>query len=281
MRRTHATHARPAQGRQPLHRPKDRRKCQEGMATIMTQAVTTPRYCHCGARLARDNRGTRCTPCQRSARERVSRAPDVPPTFWESSDRLRDALEAWHMGRVIAAYRTHPFHACPLNQAVVAGWMGITQTQLSRIEVGLPITDLAKLIRWAEVLRIPEDRLWFKVSHRKRVPALANPPQALLSATPAGVAGEVRALTAPARCEPSAGPARPDWPASIPRNQGAVLDEAATAFLGQLRSHLSAHATDGSLPSVATRAHQAQLVQLYHAWVASVRRRQARFAVDR
>ncbi|WP_268762161.1 helix-turn-helix domain-containing protein, partial [Frankia casuarinae] len=32
---------------------------------------------------------------------------------------------------------------------MVAGWMGITQTQLSRIESGEPVTDLTKLIRWA------------------------------------------------------------------------------------------------------------------------------------
>ncbi|WP_239381347.1 helix-turn-helix transcriptional regulator, partial [Frankia sp. CIT1] len=57
--------------------------------------------------------------------------------------------------------------------------MGITQTQLSRIESGTPITDLTKLIRWAEMLRIPEELLWFKLP-RQRPPAgeMQRPPAA-------------------------------------------------------------------------------------------------------
>ncbi|WP_374404266.1 helix-turn-helix domain-containing protein [Frankia sp. Cj3] len=83
------------------------------------------------------------------------------------------------MGHVIAAYRTHPHHGAPLPQEMVARWMGITQTQLSRIESGTPITDLTKLIRWAEMLRIPEELLWFKLP-RQRPPAgeMQRPPAA-------------------------------------------------------------------------------------------------------
>ncbi len=94
----------------------------------------------------------------------------MPPAFWEASDQLRDALDAWHMGQVIAAYRTHPHHGSPLPQEMVARWMGNTQTQLSRIESGAPIADLTKLIRWAQMLRIPEELLWFKLP-RQRPPA--------------------------------------------------------------------------------------------------------------
>lgn len=129
----------------------------------MDQPEAARRYCGCGTRLARDNRETQCGRCQRKARELTSGAPDVPSGFWLASDQLRDALASWHMGRVIAAYRTHPHHAPPLSQEVVAGWVGLTQTQLSRIEAGPPITDLTKLIRWAKVLRIPEALLWFKL----------------------------------------------------------------------------------------------------------------------
>jgi hypothetical protein len=60
---------------------------------------------------------------------------------------MRDALDAWHMGRVIQAYRCHPWHGRPLSQGVVAGWCGLTQTQLSRMENGAPPQDLAKLIQ--------------------------------------------------------------------------------------------------------------------------------------
>jgi transcriptional regulator with XRE-family HTH domain len=68
---------------------------------------------------------------------------------------MRDALATWHMGRVVAAYRNHPFHGRPLPQETVAGWVGITQAQLSRIESGPPIKDLERLIEWARVLHVP------------------------------------------------------------------------------------------------------------------------------
>jgi tetratricopeptide (TPR) repeat protein len=67
------------------------------------------------------------------------------------------------MGRVIQAYRQHPWHGRPLAQEIVAGWMCLTQTQLSRIETGPPLTDLTKLIQWARVLRVPPNLLWFKL----------------------------------------------------------------------------------------------------------------------
>jgi tetratricopeptide (TPR) repeat protein len=90
-------------------------------------------------------------------------APEVPAEFWETA-QLRDALNDWHMGRVIQAYRAHPWHGRPLPQSVVASWVGLTQTQLSRIENGAAPQDLTKLIQWVGVLRIPAHLLWFKVS---------------------------------------------------------------------------------------------------------------------
>lgn len=119
------------------------------------------RYCRsCGARLARDNPDVRCTPCQTTSAN--SGPPDVPDDFWEA-DLIRDALASWHMGRVIAAYRNHPFHGQPLRQEVVAGWVFMTQPQLSRLENGPPIKDLDKLILWARTLRIPGPLLWFSL----------------------------------------------------------------------------------------------------------------------
>ncbi|MFD2420034.1 transcriptional regulator [Amycolatopsis pigmentata] len=76
---------------------------------------------------------------------------------------MRDALDAWHMGRVVQAYRYHPWHGRPLPQGVVAGWCGLTQTQLSRMENGAPPQDLTKLIQWARVLHVPTQLLWFKL----------------------------------------------------------------------------------------------------------------------
>jgi tetratricopeptide (TPR) repeat protein/transcriptional regulator with XRE-family HTH domain len=76
------------------------------------------------------------------------------------------------MGRVVAAYRNHPFHGRPLPQETVAGWVGITQAQLSRIESGPPIKDLERLIEWARVLHVPPTLLWFKLPEQgfARVP---------------------------------------------------------------------------------------------------------------
>ena len=48
-------------------------------------------------------------------------------------------------------------------QEIVAGWMGITQAQLSRIESGPPIKDLDRLIQWARTLGLPPHLLWFKL----------------------------------------------------------------------------------------------------------------------
>jgi tetratricopeptide (TPR) repeat protein len=127
-------------------------------------AYPQARYCRaCGARLARDNRGTRCTPCQKRRRDLRISPPDLPPSFWHT-DLMRDALSTWHFGKVIQAYRRHPFHGDrPLTQELVAGWFGLTQAQLSRIESGPAVTDLAKLTAWARTLRIPSHLLWFKL----------------------------------------------------------------------------------------------------------------------
>ena len=45
---------------------------------------------------------------------------------------------------------------------------GIGRRTLYRIESGEPITDLGRLIRWAQVLRIPEALLWFKLPGQRR-----------------------------------------------------------------------------------------------------------------
>jgi transcriptional regulator with XRE-family HTH domain len=55
-----------------------------------------------------------------------------------------------------------------LSQELVAGWLGLTQAQLSRIENGPPIRDLGKLIHWADTLRIPAEHLWFDLPEQRR-----------------------------------------------------------------------------------------------------------------
>jgi DNA-binding XRE family transcriptional regulator len=126
----------------------------------MTQA---PRYCtRCGGRLARDNRDARCTACSHAPPDTLLRPLSVSREFWDT-DQMRDALATWHMGRVIFAYRMHPYHGRSLSQEQVGSWLGMTQAQLSRIENGRAPEELTKLVRYAQILGIPSDLLWFKL----------------------------------------------------------------------------------------------------------------------
>jgi hypothetical protein len=84
----------------------------------------------CGARLAHDNAGELCSSCLRRS---VAEPPRVPRGFWDAG-AMRDALASWHIGRVIRAFRTHPWHRAPITQETVGGWLGgLTQSQVSRI----------------------------------------------------------------------------------------------------------------------------------------------------
>jgi transcriptional regulator with XRE-family HTH domain len=163
------------------------------VGTTMT-ADRAPGVCGCGTRLARDNISGVCGACTAQARSLYVEPPVVPRSFWQA-ETMREALAVWHMGRVIHAFRTHPYHARPIPQEVVADWMGLSQTQLSRIEKGAPIKDLDRLTQWAYTLRIPADLLWFKLpqpltaesvkAHHGLVPSSASSPVA--SAEEAGV----------------------------------------------------------------------------------------------
>lgn len=84
---------------------------------------------------------------------------------------MREALDAWHIGHVFYAYRSHPWHRQPISQETLAGWLGLTQAQLSRVENGKPPQDLAKLTSWAHTLSIPEALLWFRLHRRPSIPA--------------------------------------------------------------------------------------------------------------
>jgi transcriptional regulator with XRE-family HTH domain len=83
--------------------------------------------------LARDNADGVCALCQQNLRR--NRAPEVPPDFWHT-DAMVDALASGDLGRIIRAYRFHPFHGRHLPQSLLAGWLHVSQTSLSRIEQG-------------------------------------------------------------------------------------------------------------------------------------------------
>jgi hypothetical protein len=54
------------------------------------------------------HRRARCAPCVAHERD-LHAAPELPADFWDEVV-LREALQSWHMGRVIRAWRTRPYH---------------------------------------------------------------------------------------------------------------------------------------------------------------------------
>lgn len=128
----------------------------------MARKSEAVRYCACGTRLARDNRTSSCGPCGRAGRRHQTEPPEVPAAFWNQPE-LRQALAARDMGAVIRAFRKHPHHGQSIRQATAAAWISLSATRLSRIENGEPVNDLAKLMRWAQLLRIPHHLLWFRM----------------------------------------------------------------------------------------------------------------------
>ncbi|MEV6253939.1 XRE family transcriptional regulator [Nocardia sp. NPDC051911] len=129
----------------------------------MTETPHNQRYCaRCGNRLSRYNAESVCGACEVMARGQRHRPPTLPLDFWQT-DQMRDALATWHMGRVFFAYRNHPYHGQQLPQELMGSWLGMTQVQISRIEKGSAPEQLSKLTRWAQILRIPPELLWFKL----------------------------------------------------------------------------------------------------------------------
>lgn len=99
--------------------------------------------------------------------------PAVPDEFWTAA-ALRQASADRHIGRLIRAYRTHPWHGPrPLSQECVAEWLGTTQPRLSRVENGSRTEQLDLLVHWARVLEVPQRYLWFALPGRQlpRTPA--------------------------------------------------------------------------------------------------------------
>jgi hypothetical protein len=139
---------------------------------------STPRYCRCGTRLGQDHSGGQCSPCEKQLAALRAQAPDVPADFWET-EQLRDAFAVQHIGQVSRAYRKHSHHVAVYGkdgvpQAVVGGWLGLTQAQISRIENGSPVRHLDNLAHWARSLRIPDYLLWFKLPDRPEHESVAG-----------------------------------------------------------------------------------------------------------
>ncbi|WP_433372613.1 hypothetical protein [Dactylosporangium sp. CA-152071] len=119
------------------------------------------RCVRCRSRLARDNPGPNCSACAAVVVvDRQEPPKEVPASFWEHP-AIVEAVRARHMGRLIAAYRHHPYHGTPIVQTIMAGWAHLTQAQISRLERRSADQQLDRLTFWARLLQIPETLLWF------------------------------------------------------------------------------------------------------------------------
>lgn len=131
------------------------------MEPVGLRQASASRACTCGALLAADNSDRLCHRCRRNARQEIFGPPPLPDGFWDHPV-LAESFADQDMGALIAAYRHHPGHSHRISQDRLAGWLGISQAQLSRYESGEnPIDRLDKLRHFAEVLVVPADRLWF------------------------------------------------------------------------------------------------------------------------
>jgi tetratricopeptide (TPR) repeat protein len=116
--------------------------------------------------------------------------PVHPADFWEQGE-LRAAARERHFGRLLRAYRL--VQTPPVQQRQLAGWLGITQGQLSRIERAVaPVRDLVKLDQWARVLHVPSHLLWFEVTHSPSKAPEALPPRVTLEEPAQGEDDDVR-----------------------------------------------------------------------------------------
>lgn len=119
----------------------------------------------CSASLAADNTSRLCSRCHRDQRDQLRIPPvQLSEDFWTTDD-FQAAFDSQHIGRVLKAYRNHPRYlklfGKALNQEVLGRWLGLAQAQVSKLENGRPEQNLETLRRYAEVLHIPHDMLWF------------------------------------------------------------------------------------------------------------------------
>ncbi|WP_245633818.1 helix-turn-helix domain-containing protein [Amycolatopsis jejuensis] len=126
----------------------------------VTSSRTRRRCRTCSAPLAADNRGDQCSPCVKAEQASSGEVPRSGGDFWARQE-VQDAITDRHFGRLLRAYR----RAHGIRQATVADWFGLAQGRISSMERAAgPVTDLAKLDRWCQILRIPQEHLWFTLS---------------------------------------------------------------------------------------------------------------------
>lgn len=110
----------------------------------------------CDTWLATDNRGAQCGRC---AAAQALRAPVLPAEFW-NQPAIRQAFESRNIGQVFRAYRQAQSPTLP--QTTLAAWLDLTQGRVSEVERSRrSVTDLERLERWCDALRVPHHLRWF------------------------------------------------------------------------------------------------------------------------
>lgn len=101
----------------------------------------------------------------------------MPAEFWERP-AFAEAFAARHFGRVLYAYRYE--HRPVLTQAKIGRLLGVSQAQVSRLErEAQPARDLDKLVEWAQILRIPQKHLWFRLLDDRPDPSTIQSPASI------------------------------------------------------------------------------------------------------
>ncbi|MFD7161111.1 hypothetical protein ACFV9C_41460 [Kribbella sp. NPDC059898] len=172
----------------------------------------------------------------------------MPADFWQSP-QIHEAAARRDMGALLYAYRAHPAHGHrPLPQAVVSNWIGVTQSQLSRLESGRNrVRELDKLEHYARVLRIPPDVLWFEMP----------------SVNPSGNPGDI---SPPASGETSErpladGPAQLPVDLRIPAQLVAAGPSVADSLLLTLQQYAATDNLAGSRSLVPVVPHQVEFIE--------------------
>ncbi|MFI6030720.1 helix-turn-helix domain-containing protein [Amycolatopsis magusensis] len=84
----------------------------------------------------------------------------MPAEFW-SDPAIAAAVREQRFGKLIHAYRVHPWHARRITQATMARWLRVSQSRLSRLEIGRGPCSRDELQEFAQALHLPPALHWF------------------------------------------------------------------------------------------------------------------------
>lgn len=136
-------------------------------------AGMTGRCCAgCGTVLAADNTARLCGKCYREQHDQLNKPPVPGDEFFETAE-FRAAFESQHIGKVFKVYRNHLRHlrlyGKALNQELLGRWLGLSQTQVSKLEHAVePEQNLRTLRNYARILHLPQHLLWFDFPGQSR-----------------------------------------------------------------------------------------------------------------